>query len=76
MTCFPFQEQKEFKKPKLEYPGQNQANVENWRRHQDQGLSLGRILKKIHGKCQFLKILVSFNGFGPFWKKENKKEEL
>ena len=36
----------------------------------------GRILKKIHGKCQFLNILVSFNGFRPFLKKWSKKEEL
>ena len=36
----------------------------------------GRILKKINGRCQFLNILVSFNGFGPFLKKGSKKEEL
>ena len=34
----------------------------------------GRILKKIHGRCQFLNILVSFNGFGLFLKKESKKQ--
>ena len=76
MTCFPFREQKEFKKPNLEYLVQNWANVENWRKHHDQGLNLRRVLKKIHGSCQFLKILVKFNGFGLFLKKRNKNEEL
>ena len=40
------------------------------------GFNLWIILKKIHGWCQFLKILVSFNGFGSFLKKGSKKKEF
>ena len=36
----------------------------------------GRILKKIHGRCQFLNILVSFNGFGPFLKKKARRKSF
>ena len=76
MICFPFQEQKEFKKSNLEYLGQNWVNIENWRKHWDQGLNLGRILTKIYGRCKFLKILMSFNGSGLFLKKGSKKKEF
>ena len=39
-------------------------------------VDLGRILKKIYGRCKFLKILMSFNDFGLFLKKESKKKEF
>ena len=67
---------KRIQEPNLEYLGQNRVNIENWKRYWDQGLNLGRILKKIYGRCKFLKILVSFNGFRPFLKKGSKKKEF
>ena len=75
-VCFVMQVLKNFKKPILDELSQNRANIEYQIRSRDQELNLGKILNKIHGRYQFLKILVSFKGFGLFLEERSKEEVL
>ena len=68
---FYFRNKKIFKKPNLEYLGQNRADVENCRRHRDQGLNLEE-------NPWNMLILEDFGEFQWFWVvlEERKKEEF
>ena len=71
MLFFMILGEKEFKKPILDELGQNGTNIENWRRNMDQRVEA--LMMKISSNSWFLKILVSFNGFGLYLKKGRRK---
>ena len=72
--CFMILGEKEFKKSILDELDQNRTNIENWRRNQR--VESWKNLEENPWMISILKILESFNDFGPYLKKGRRRKSF